>query len=81
MPVIQHKNMPSPFATPKKPATDALLHPPGSVAGIARAAANGAQGKDGIEDVQAATAATGCCISNPLLRSIWRELTGSVTIE
>ena len=25
------------------------------------------------------TAASGCCISNLLLRSIWRELTGSVT--
>ena len=45
--------MSSPFATPKKPATDALLHPPGSAVGIARAAANEAQGKDEVDDVHA----------------------------
>ena len=48
--------MPSPLATPKKPATDALLHPPGSAVGISRAAANvnEAKGKEEIDDVQAA---------------------------
>ena len=45
--------MNSPFATPKKPATDSLLHPPGSAVGIARAAANEAQGKAEVDDVQA----------------------------
>ena len=45
--------MSSPFATPKKPATDALLHPPGSAVGIAIAAANEAQGKDGLDSVHA----------------------------
>ena len=47
--------MSSPFATPKKPATDALLHPPGSVStvGIARAAAYEAKWKEEIDDVQA----------------------------
>ena len=45
--------MSSPFATPKKPATDALLHPPGSAIGIARAAVNEAQGKDEIDAVHA----------------------------
>ena len=45
--------MSSLFDTPKKPATDALLHPPGSAVGIARAAANEAQGKAEIDDVQA----------------------------
>ena len=47
------QNMSSPFATPKKPATDALLHPPGSAVGIAIAAANEAQGKDGLDSVHA----------------------------
>ena len=47
--------MSSPFATPKKPATDALLHPPGSAVGIAIAAANEAQGKDGLDSVHAKT--------------------------
>ena len=45
--------MSSPFATPKKPATGALLHPPGSAVGIARAAVNEAQGKGGIEAANA----------------------------
>ena len=43
------------FATPKKPATDLLLHPPGSAVGIGRAVANEAQGKEEIEDVQVST--------------------------
>ena len=45
--------MSSPFATPKKLDTDALLHPPGSAVGIAQAAANEAKGKEEIDDVQA----------------------------
>ena len=52
--LIQHETMSSPFATPKKPATDALLHPPGSAVGIAIAAANEAQGKAGLDSVHAA---------------------------
>ena len=47
--------MSSPFATPKKLATDEVLHPPGSAIGIARAAANEAKGKAEIDDVQALT--------------------------
>ena len=38
--------------TPKKPATGSLVHPPASAIGIARAAANEAQGKLEIDDVQ-----------------------------
>ena len=45
--------MQSPYATPKKPATGALLHPPTSAVGIARAAANEAKGKEGIGVLQA----------------------------
>ena len=45
--------MSSPFATPKKPATEAALHPPASAIRIARAAANEARGKSEIDDVQA----------------------------
>ena len=35
--------------------------------------------KGSIATLSLVTAASGCCIGNLLLRSIWRELTGSVT--
>ena len=45
--------MSSPFATPKKPTTGALLHPPESAVKIVWAAANEENGKEEIGDVQA----------------------------